>query len=399
MSSEEESFTDNEEYWSENGDWDEDVEEINENEEKEVEYILIDEYCKIKNHLCSVDIEYDSSCILEDFQKKYFRDCIININYNKYKKITTIQKNHILSNIIAYKFHNKTFINDEMLIINIIDIINNIIKNINKRCIECDKELPFFSYKPCFCKNNLCKFHEETIGSGSLRIELIRDIKVTDLLISAFYANCFSRHSIDGLNISKIEAAEIIESCPSPEILYDIANSAKNEEDLKSLLTIKLYDLLKYIFDSCSFYIEYIEKIEKFKIITSSEKEAKFNNLKSVYSPKIVYHGSSFENWYNIIRIGLKNYSGTSRQANGAVYGKGIYLAALKTVSIGYSTPVIKLWKNTNIFTSKNYLIAECEVCHDKNVSSKDVKYISNINYFIVPNEDYVNIKYISIGE
>jgi hypothetical protein len=40
-----------------------------------------------------------------------------------------------------------------------------------------------------------------------------------------------------------------------------------------------------------------------------------------------LFHGSSIYSWYPIVKNGLKVMSGTALQANGAVYGHGIYFS------------------------------------------------------------------------
>jgi hypothetical protein len=53
-------------------------------------------------------------------------------------------------------------------------------------------------------------------------------------------------------------------------------------------------------------------------------------------NPDYLFHGSAIENWYSILRNGLKNYSGTSSMAHGAAYGNGIYFASNISTSLGY---------------------------------------------------------------
>jgi hypothetical protein len=56
------------------------------------------------------------------------------------------------------------------------------------------------------------------------------------------------------------------------------------------------------------------------------EKESKFQKLKSEKGSFWAFHGSAFSNWHSILRIGLKNYSGTALMSTGAAFGNGIYL-------------------------------------------------------------------------
>ena len=94
-----------------------------------------------------------------------------------------------------------------------------------------------------------------------------------------------------------------------------------------SLENEKLYELLVVLYNSCPFNITFEKDKNRFKLISNGEKELEFKNLSNQYGYKSLFHGSNVSNWHNIIRMGLKNYSGTSKQVNGAAFGKGIYLS------------------------------------------------------------------------
>lgn len=49
-----------------------------------------------------------------------------------------------------------------------------------------------------------------------------------------------------------------------------------------------------------------------------------------------LFHGSASERWYSILMNGLQVMSGTEHMANGAAYGKGIYLSSSSNLSSGY---------------------------------------------------------------
>ena len=49
------------------------------------------------------------------------------------------------------------------------------------------------------------------------------------------------------------------------------------------------------------------------------------------------FHGSQIENWHSILRLGIKNMSGTPLQVNGAAYGAGVYISPSAAMSLGYS--------------------------------------------------------------
>ncbi len=62
---------------------------------------------------------------------------------------------------------------------------------------------------------------------------------------------------------------------------------------------------------------------------------------------QFLFHGSAFYSWYPIIKNGLKVLSGTALQANGAVYGPGIYFSNDISFAASYSSKPIVLSNGT----------------------------------------------------
>lgn len=79
------------------------------------------------------------------------------------------------------------------------------------------------------------------------------------------------------------------------------------------------------------------------------EKEKQFQELKAKHGSFYAFHGSGFGNWHSILRVGLKNYSGTDLMSTGKsltdvlsqwvgqAYGAGIYLSPSSSTSLGYA--------------------------------------------------------------
>jgi Poly(ADP-ribose) polymerase catalytic domain len=57
-------------------------------------------------------------------------------------------------------------------------------------------------------------------------------------------------------------------------------------------------------------------------------KERKFMQRKRKNGSMFCFHGSSMENWYSILRNGLRNLSNTALMTAGAAYGAGIYASS-----------------------------------------------------------------------
>lgn len=394
----------------EEGDWESDEEIIFIKKEKikeKTEYI-IPEDCKVIIKSGEIDIEINIEKITTEIQKKYFKQKEINITIKEFSKIIDINGGGKLGFILDYKIKKIDFEDTEYLIIKINNFIKNTIKNLNKKCLICDKDTEYYNYKPDICKSILCYHgYNELNLCSSIREEILRDKQVCDLLISLFVSACASPHPIYNLKISKEMAISIINCCPSVIELYKIAENTSSEKCFKDILNKynkSLYDLIKYIIDSCPLYIESTEKYDEFKIITSTEKEEMFKSLyeKQEYKKILTgYHGSSITNWHNIIRMGLKNYSGTKQQKNGAAFGNGIYLATTERFSLVYSIDMTNIWKLSSVFSirGKNRIVAKCDIIDQKKKykSGYESYWQKSNDIFVVDNEDYVNIKSIKI--
>jgi len=68
------------------------------------------------------------------------------------------------------------------------------------------------------------------------------------------------------------------------------------------------------------------EQLEQY-IVTNHDpsKENVFQTRKRQKGSKFLFHGSALENWYSILRNGLRNLSNSHMMTAGAAYGQGIY--------------------------------------------------------------------------
>ncbi len=77
------------------------------------------------------------------------------------------------------------------------------------------------------------------------------------------------------------------------------------------------------------------------------------------------WHGSSLENWYSILRNGLRNLSNTMLMTAGAAYGAGIYASSQYATSYGYTaryTNGHKTWNNIGAGLQNSFIIAVVEI-------------------------------------
>jgi len=200
---------------------------------------------------------------------------------------------------------------------------------------------------------------------------------------------------------------EILKCFPSVEKMCQ----AKDFVDMKTQLDKShpyAYPLLQWIISSNRSHIVKLSVDKHVKsmvtphqyvlLSAAPEKEVIFRESKAKNGSCFAYHGSSIENWHSIMRVGLKNASGTSLQVNGAAYGSGIYVSPQAATSFGYSKigygygNTAKPTKGTGnrfIDSTNIYCIAICEIIN------KDIRKSGNI--WVVPNPDHVVTRFFFV--
>jgi len=86
--------------------------------------------------------------------------------------------------------------------------------------------------------------------------------------------------------------------------------------------------------EQAALMVEQLLELTQFSVRHTHQEEDRFKKAKQTC---YMYHGSSADNWYSIMRNGLKVGSKSKYFKNGAAYGNGIYLSNTISLSIGYS--------------------------------------------------------------
>ncbi|KAG0555660.1 hypothetical protein M758_12G190100 [Ceratodon purpureus] len=116
------------------------------------------------------------------------------------------------------------------------------------------------------------------------------------------------------------------------------------------------------------------------------EKEAHFTSRRDKNGSFFAFHGSPAENWYSILRNGLRSMSNTGYMSTGAAYGEGIYLATDLATSMGYARATSASWTKGKLKDGFQ-CVAICEVI---NGSPRANPRSSNI--LVVPRENERNV-------
>jgi len=117
-------------------------------------------------------------------------------------------------------------------------------------------------------------------------------------------SRCFKKE------INKIKSCNTDEELPYDDLMY-------------KFIVFSIY-ATPIIFKKC-YLIKDIDDLEQFEVKNTYEQEQILN--KQGDNRCYLFHGSRMENWYSIVKNGIKICSGTKLQLNGKVYGNGIYLS------------------------------------------------------------------------
>lgn len=173
------------------------------------------------------------------------------------------------------------------------------------------------------------------------------------------------------------------------DYVIEAISTSISDESLITKINEHTYGFIKFIVSTsntlniskCTLFSSVGLTIEKNKILQyefnySSEVEEPFKKVDTVY----LYHGSPFENWYSIMRNGIKIGSKNKKIfLHGAVYGDGIYLSNDINLSLGYTSSAIA-----------KYMLAIYEVIANP-------KWKKTENIFVIDDENALILRYIIV--
>jgi len=254
--------------------------------------------------------------------------------------------------------------------------------NLKDYCIVCSEKLEYQSSKYVTCGSKKCCYKYEELLIDNPVLDYIKaDSEITKfLLISAFDAiKCprnkdifepFPQYFIlddtvntnNNSNRGELSALSgnnynYLKNFPRLIALieqFNIDNFMENsveyldDRELMNDIGKDMYILIRFIILSCkvriikdddlmrNFWTKNNDKsITIYKIIHPVDIEDNFNKIKCG-NGDMLFHGSGWDNWYSIIRNGLKNCSGTDLMTGGDAYGSGIYLSTTSQYSYNY---------------------------------------------------------------
>lgn len=301
------------------------------------------------------------------------------------------------------------FQSEKGLMYHLVDVMLHRTRTLSQYCVLCDKPHRFTKamIRPAVCCREMCVFQFQELKLGTDAAECIATPPgVIDLLLVIFKCAAMSTRGDSVMNPYP-SVADPSSSCRSKATLaldpskpdYDklrrlaeLLPSTREVVQCNNLESLRVsldrverltFPLLEWIINSNRSYLVQLEpahQLQRMKaeyqfllLMASPEKEAVFRKGKEKYGTKFAFHGSRAENWHSILRVGLRNLSGTKDQLNGNAHGNGIYFACDANVSCGYSskqmgtvrTEARKRDAYAYIDGSEMMCVALCEIVND----------------------------------
>ncbi|KAG7268999.1 hypothetical protein CRUP_033491, partial [Coryphaenoides rupestris] len=270
-------------------------------------------------------------------------------------------------------------IGDKGFLVQIMEYAKQRIPVLNEFCVVCDEPHVFENgpmLRPTVCERELCVFAFQTLGvMNEAADEIATGAQVVDLLVS------MCRSALESPRKDVI--FEPYPSVVDPNDPQTLAfNPRKKDYDrvmraLDSLTSIRemtqapyleikkqmdkhdslAHPLLQWVISSNRSHIvklpvprqlKFMHTPHQFLLLSSPPaKESNFRSAKNLFGSTFAFQstklslrllsGSHIENWHSILRNGLVVASNTRLQLHGAIYGNGIYLSPLSSISFGYS--------------------------------------------------------------
>ncbi|XP_019496993.1 PREDICTED: poly [ADP-ribose] polymerase 8 [Hipposideros armiger] len=339
-------------------------------------------------------------------------------------------------------------IRDRGFLVQTIEFAEQRIPVLNEYCVVCDEPHVFQNgpmLRPTVCERELCVFAFQTLGvMNEAADEIATGAQVVDLLVSMCRSALESPRKVVifepypsvvdpsdpqmlAFNPRKKNYDRVMKALDSITSIREMTQAPyleiKKQMDKQDPLA---HPLLQWVISSNRSHIvklpvnrqlKFMHTPHQFLLLSSPPaKESNFRAAKKLFGSTFAFHGSHIENWHSILRNGLVVASNTRLQLHGAMYGSGIYLSPMSSISFGYSgmnkkqkvsakdepassskssnaSQSQKKGQQSQFLQSRNLkCIALCEV-----ITSPDLHKHGEI--WVVPNTDHVCTRFFFVYE
>ncbi|XP_007518969.1 protein mono-ADP-ribosyltransferase PARP8 isoform X2 [Erinaceus europaeus] len=260
-------------------------------------------------------------------------------------------------------------IRDRGFLVQTIEFAEQRIPVLNEYCVVCDEPHVFQNgpmLRPTVCERELCVFAFQTLGvMNEAADEIATGAQVVDLLVSMCRSALESPRKVVifepypsvvdpndpqmlAFNPRKKNYDRVMKALDSITSIREMTQAPyleiKKQMDKQDPLA---HPLLQWVISSNRSHIvklpvnrqlKFMHTPHQFLLLSSPPaKESNFRAAKNLFGSTFAFHGSHIENWHSILRNGLVVASNTRLQLHGAMYGSGIYLSPMSSISFGYS--------------------------------------------------------------
>uniref|UniRef100_G3ULJ8 Poly [ADP-ribose] polymerase n=1 Tax=Loxodonta africana TaxID=9785 RepID=G3ULJ8_LOXAF len=343
-------------------------------------------------------------------------------------------------------------IRDRGFLVQTIEFAEQRIPVLNEYCVVCDEPHVFQNgpmLRPTVCERELCVFAFQTLGvMNEAADEIATGAQVVDLLVSMCRSALESPRKVVifepypsvvdpndpqmlALNPRKKNYDRVMKALDSITSIREMTQAPyleiKKQMDKQDPLA---HPLLQWVISSNRSHIvklpvnrkqqlKFMHTPHQFLLLSSPPaKESNFRAAKKLFGSTFAFHGSHIENWHSILRNGLVVASNTRLQLHGAMYGSGIYLSPMSSISFGYSgkTKREHKYNRRNSLNSKQNLMNNVSqkkgqqsqflqsrnlkciaLCEDTVITSPDLHKHGEI--WVVPNTDHVCTRFFFVYE
>jgi poly [ADP-ribose] polymerase 6/8 len=313
---------------------------------------------------------------------------------------------------------------------------NPLAKRLGSECPVCHAKhaMPSQRCIPCNSTDCIRIMAEQNVGNDIQ--DMIRsDPVAVDLIISFAYLATYSKHDMYDLFPSRFQTVhdtqdtgtqtgtqkyagflEALDRLPSVDIMVHLIESGDFMAFMHETVFMKeSYHVLYWLLNSNRTAIRHISASDQtedeqtlagsrsetrlFAIVNTPEKEQSFIDAckaekdadSASEGVERVYHGSSITSWHSIIQRSLQSYSGTERQAHGAIYGNGVYLSTRVNTAMQYchTSTSAPSWPQSNLSLHKCYLVID----HVKNKGAHPPR--APPDFRVEPNSNNIINRYI----
>lgn len=320
---------------------------------------------------------------------------------------------------------------------NLLHYLRDRLQSCTNYCLNCYEKHPSDSFRLRACHKEICEFRFEEVSGLSVYAELLNNLNLVELDMS--FAACAAESG---------RALSIFEPFPSfllkdrqirgksgylsrDKVTYTPEmDQNKNLDQLKTLISLvpslqwlrdsscdessliqnlissigesgrEVYKLLRYIIATNRLSLVKLDAEDRIEsltgtidqyIITNHNPETLqfFNEEKAKHGSFFAFHGSATENWYSIVRNGLRNMSNSHLMTCGAAYGSGVYAAANFGTSLGYCRQPgsSSIWRPNILTNPPSLVMAIIEVIKGG--------YDKGNGIYVIPNDRHIIPRYL----